>query len=423
MVRPFILRVGMPLLLCIASIAVWQLDLVSQDRTVPIRVGVLHSTTGTMAASEAPLIQAVEMAIKELNDEGGLLGRKIETVVVNPNSDPLAFAALAESLILRDQVDAIFGCWTSSSRKHVRPVMEKYDSVLFYPVQYEGLESSPNIVYTGSNPNQQILPALSWAKENLGQRFYVVGSDYVFPRVAGVIIRDHLVFLGAELAGESYIMLGDEKVSSVVNAIKAAQPDVIINTLNGSTNQAFFKELRLAGISAADVPTISFSVSESELPAYPSDDIAGDYLAWSYFQCLDTAQNQDFTRRYREFSGNAGIISDPMVASYFGVKLWASAVVVGRSPLASDALAHLPDRSFAAPAGLVYLDHSNHAWLPSMIGKIGPAGDVSIVWQSASPIRPVPFPFGKTNQEWTYLLDGLQAEWNGQWQNSLRVGG
>ena len=225
-------------------------------------MGVLHSLSGTMAISEKSVVDATLLAIGEINEQGGLLGRKIEPVVADGKSDWPTFASEAERLIAQEEVSTVFGCWTSASRKTVKPVFEKHDHLLFYPVQYEGLEACPNIVYTGAAPNQQIIPAVRWCFEHLGRKFFLVGSDYVFPRTANEIIRDQLRSLHGEIVGEQYILLGSEDVQDAVQSIVAAKPDVILNTINGDTNVAFFRELRAAGITPEKIPTMSFSIAD-----------------------------------------------------------------------------------------------------------------------------------------------------------------
>jgi urea transport system substrate-binding protein len=229
----------------------------------PIKVGVLHSLGGTMAASETVVVDATVFAIDEINRNGGLLGRPVKVVVGDGQSDPAIFAKEAERLIGEEQVSTVFGCWTSASRKTVKPIFEKHDHLLIYPVQYEGLETSPCIIYMGSAPNQQIIPAVRWAATNLKKKkVFLVGSDYVFPRTANEVIKDQLKLFGAQVVGEKYLPLGSQKVDPVVEAIRQSKPDMIMNTINGDTNTAFFHALRAAGIRPNDIPTLSFSVGE-----------------------------------------------------------------------------------------------------------------------------------------------------------------
>ena len=268
-----------------------------------LTVGVLHSLTGTMAYSESPVVDATLMAIDEINRRGGLLGRGVEALVVDGKSDWRGtFAANAEWLLTEKRVSAIFGCWMSAHRKCVVPVVERYDNLLLYPVQYAGPESSPNVFYTGSAPNQQIIPAVRWTFGFLNRlcRLFLVGSDYIFPRVANEIIRDQTTRIGGEVAGEMYIPSGSVEVKEVIAAIIAAKPELIINTINGDSNIAFFRSLRTAGITPERIPTLSFSIGENELRNL---DITGDYAAWNYFQSIEGAENRRFVKSFRNRYG------------------------------------------------------------------------------------------------------------------------
>ena len=229
-------------------------------------------------------------------------------------------------LITRERVSVIFGCWTSASRRAVKPVVEQHDHLLFYPVQYEGLEQSPNIVYTGAAPNQQIIPGVKWCFDHLGRRMFLVGSDYVFPRTANQIIRDQCAALGGEIVGEEYLPLGSQDVQDVVREIVRSRPAVILNTINGDSNRAFFRELRRAGITPRTTPVMCFSIAEQEIAALGAAGLAGNYATWSYFQSLDTRANDRFKGGISRKFGTGSVTDDPMEAAYFGVHLWARAV-------------------------------------------------------------------------------------------------
>jgi urea transport system substrate-binding protein len=399
--------------LAVAVLAVMTLALRTR---APIRIGVLHSLTGTMAISEKSVVDAVTLAVEEINRSGGLLGRQIEMVVADGQSNNEIFAREAERLIATEKVDVVFGCWTSGSRKTVRPVFEKRDHLLFYPVQYEGLESSPNIVYMGAAPNQQIIPAVRWAVRTKGRRFFLVGSDYVFPRAANAIIRDHLGPWRGQVVGEEYVRLGERDMSGVIKAIVAAKPEVILNTLNGDSNVAFFDALRAAGITAAAVPTISFSIAENELQSLPREKMAGDYAAWNYFQSIDTAINQQFVQAFKARYGAARATSDPLEAAYVGVHLWAAAVTSAGTTDVKKVRQAVADRSQRGPGGMVYVDPENrHTWKTVRIGQIRPDGQFDIVWSSEYPIRPVPYPPQRTVQAWEAMLQQLYASWGNRW--------
>lgn len=385
------------------------------ENSEPIKVGVLFSQTGTMRNSELPVLRSVLMAIDQINQEGGLLGRPLKPVIADGGSDPALFASGAEAL-LDDGVAVIFGCWTSSSRKAVIPVLETRDGLLFYPLQYEGVETSPQVVYAGASPNQQIIPAVSWAMEHLGTRVFLVGSDYVFPRVAHAIIRDQVEALGGEVVGEAYLPLGSDQVSEVIQVIKATQPTFILNTINGDSNQAFFRGLRAAGITPATIPVISFSLGESELSALSIPQAEGDYAAWTYFQTIDSAANRRFIRDYQTLHGADQVVSDPMEAAYSAVLLWAQAVRASGSTVPVSVRTELPRQSVEGPGGWVYLDaRSGHFFKTPRIGKIKADGQFEIIWESDVPVRPVPYPLFRTAGEWDDFTQNLYRTWGNQW--------
>ncbi len=382
----------------------------------PIRVGILHSLTGTMAASEKPVVDGCLLAIEQINANGGVLGRQVEAIVRDGASDPARFAREAERLISEDGVVAIFGCWTSASRKEVVPVVERLGGVLFYPVQYEGLETSPRVVYLGAAPNQQIIPAVSFTLEKLGKRVFLVGSDYVFPRVANAIIRDQVEAMGGEVVGEEYLPLGDRQVDEVVAAIAAAAPDAVLNTVNGDTNTTMFAAMRAAGITSERTPTVSFSIGEPELAAMDTGSLAGDFAAWNYFQSIDSPENRAFVEAYRAKYGADRLLSDPVEAGWIAVRVWADAVEESRDASADGALRGIGRRHLAAPHGPVSIDpRTQHAWKTARIGRIRADGEIEEVWSSGAALRPMPFPGWRLRQEWEALLADLRRGWDGRW--------
>jgi urea transport system substrate-binding protein len=385
----------------------------------PIKVGVLHSRTGTMAISEKPVIDATLFAIEELNAKGGVLGRKVEAVVEDGASDWPTFARKAEKLITQDKVSTLFGCWTSASRKTVKPVVEKHNHLLFYPLQYEGLEQSPNIVYTGAAPNQQIIPAIKWCCSFLKKkRLFLVGSDYVFPRAASVIIRDQATALGAEIVGEDYLPLGSVDMGTLIEKIQARKPDMIINTINGDSNVAFFRALRKAGLTSKILPTISFSISEEELSSLAPKAVQGNYAAWNYFQSIDLPENQNFVARFRARFGPERILSDPMEAAYIAVHLWAQAVASAGSDNVDAIRQAINDQSFQAPEGKVTIDpQSHHLSKFIRIGRITEAGRFEVFYCSDAPIKPIPYPATRSRADWDAVLTDLHLLWGGQWAN------
>ena len=412
-------KIVITIVIIISTFAGWQYFHLQKGLTgEPIKVGILHSFTGTMAISEKSVADATLMAIEEINQQEGLLGRKIEPIITDGRSDWPTFAREAERLITEKKVSVIFGCWTSACRKSVKPVVEKYNHLLFYPVQYEGLEQSPNIVYNGAAPNQQIIPAIKWCFDNLGKRFFLVGSDYVFPRTANAIMKDVIAALRGEVLGEEYILLGSKDVKEIVRKIARAKPDVILNTINGDSNVAFFKELRRAGITPEEIPTMSFSIAEEELRSLGPEEMIGDYAAWNYFQSIDSEENSDFVKRFKKKYGQSQVTDDPIEAGYFGVYIWAQAVKETGSPDVHATRKAVANQSFAAPEGMVYIDADNlHTWKIVRVGKIRADGQFDIVWSSEKPIRPVPYPIYRSISEWNKFLEDLYEGWGGRWAN------
>ena len=381
-----------------------------RDGKPAVRIGVLHSLTGTMAASETPLVDAIRLAVEEANEAGGLDGAKIEMVVEDCRSDAGYCAQRAEKLIVRDKVQALFGCWTSDCRKAVRPVVEKHRHLLFYPVQYEGLEQSPDIVYTGAAPNQQIIPMALWAMQQRGKRFYLIGSDYVFPRTANQMVKDVLLAQGGQLMGERYVPMGATDMDAVVQDIVRLRPDFVLNTLNGDGNRIFFRALHATGNTAEQIPVFSTSIAEVELTAMGTQLVAGHYAAWNYFQSVDSPENREFVARFKRRFGPQRVLDDPMEASYVGVQLWLNSVrELGTTDLVlvKTALAH---QSMLAPGGMLAVDFGNgHLWKSVRIGQALPDGQFRIVWESAGAVQPAPFPFYRSRPKWLAVQQALMG--------------
>ncbi len=391
--------------------------------TSPIRVGVLHSQSGTMKLSEDPVIDATLLAIDEVNAAGGVNGRKVVAVVADGQSDADVFAAEAERLLTREKVAVLFGCWTSSSRKAVRPVVERHGGLLFYPVQYEGLERSPAVVYLGHAPNLQLLPAVDFlVNGRKAKRIYLVGSDYVFPRTANAIIRDHIAAHHsgrAEVAGEEYRPLGDESWAKAVTAIAETRPDAILNTINGSSTFAFYRDLRakedLLGL--PHTPVLSVSITANELSALPPADVTGDLLAGTHFDLPD--QPNAFRDQFRKRFGVERPTTDMMVAAYVGVHLWAKAATAAGGTDPATVRAAVGGMSFDGPSGRVTVDADTyHLWQPVRIAEVLPTGGLRLVYaaDAGRPVRPEPFPPTRTPAAWEQFLKELQVEYNGKWQ-------
>lgn len=366
-----------------------------------IKIGVLHSLSGTMASSEAPLVDAVRLAVEEANQSGGLNGRTVEMIVADCRSDAAYCAQQAEKLVTQDGVQALFGCWTSDCRKAVKAVVEKHHHLLFYPLQYEGLEQSPNIIYTGAAPNQQIIPMALWALQQQGKRYYLIGSDYIFPHTANLMVKDVLLAQGGQLLGERYLPLGASDMAAVVREIAAQRPDFVLNTLNGDSNLHFFRTLRAAGIDAEKIPVFSTSIAEVELVAIGADLVAGHYAAWNYFQSVDSGENKAFVARFKQRFGRERVLDDPMEAAYIGVKLWADSVRNAGTADLTPVKNVLAQQSMAAPQGIVAVDfNTGHLWKIVRIGKARSDGQFDIVWQSEAIVHPAPFPFYRSRPEW-----------------------
>jgi urea transport system substrate-binding protein len=356
-----------------------------------VKVGVLHSLSGTMAISEVAVRDSTLLAIEEINAKGGVLGKKIEAVVEDGASDWPNFAAKAEKLITVDKTKVVFGGWTSSSRKAMLPVFEGLHSLLFYPVQYEGLEASPNIFYTGATTNQQIIPALDYLMEQGMKKVYLVGSDYVFPRTANKIIKAYAKANGMEILGEDYLPLGDTGVSTIVSKVLAAKPQVVFNTLNGDSNVAFFKELKAKGNTPDKIQTVSVSVAEEEVGGIGIDNIAGHLVAWNYYQTTNNARNTAFVKAFKAKYGANRVTADPIEAGYNSVYIWAAAVEKAKSFSVAKVKKAAKGLSLETPEGTVTVDKSNqHVAKTARIGKINSSGLIDEVWSSDKPIMPDP---------------------------------
>ncbi|WP_299414548.1 urea ABC transporter substrate-binding protein [Acaryochloris sp. IP29b_bin.148] len=369
----------------------------SQDSGSPsgdtIKVGILHSLSGTMAISEKSVVDAEKLAIKEINESGGVLGKQIEAVVEDGQSDWDKFSEKAKKLIDQDKVVTVFGCWTSASRKAVKPVFESKDHMLWYPVQYEGQECSKNIFYTGAAPNQQIEPSVDWLLEEYkGKPFFLVGSDYVFPRTANTIIKAQLEAKGGKVVGEEYIQLGSTDVTPVISKIQAALPEggVIYNSLNGDTNVAFFKQLQGKGLGPDKYPSMSVSIAEEEVKAIGVEYLKDHYAAWNYFQTVDSPESTKFVEAFKKEYGDDRVVNDPMEAAYIMVYLWKQAVEqAGTADDLEKVRAAAIGQEFAAPNGPVKVAGNHHISKTVRIGKIREDGLFEIVNSTDGPVEPI----------------------------------
>lgn len=361
-----------------------------KDETV--KVGLLHSLSGTMSISETSVRDAELLAISEINGAGGVLGKQIVAVQADGASDPQVFSAEARRLIQNEKVVTVFGCWTSASRKAVKPVVEEFYNLLWYPVQYEGMEASPNIMYMGASPNQQIVPAVDYCAENFGKKMFLVGSDYVFPQTANKIIKAQLAQLGGECAGEEYVPLGYSDFSDIIAKIQKANPNVILNTLNGDSNVAFFASLARAGITSKVIPVMSFSIAEEEVAKMDLDNLTGHLVSWNYYETTQTPRNEKFVSDYKEKYGDDRMTGDPIEAAYIAVYMWAAACEKAGSFDVEAVRVASKGLSFTAPEGTVTIDGGNqHLYKQVRIGKINDKGLIDEVWATPSAVKPDPY--------------------------------
>ncbi|HEY9633391.1 MAG TPA: urea ABC transporter substrate-binding protein [Coleofasciculaceae cyanobacterium] len=373
-----------------------------------IKVGILHSLSGTMAISEKSVVDAEKLAIKEINAAGGVLGKQIEAITEDGASDWPTFAEKAKKLIDQDKVVSIFGCWTSASRKAVLPVFEEKKHMLWYPVQYEGQECSQNIFYTGAAPNQQIEPSVDWLLQNKGKEFFLVGSDYVFPRTANTIIKAQLAAKGGKTVGEDYLPLGNTEVTAIIAKIKQALPNggVIYNTLNGDSNVALFKQLKGAGLGPDKYPSMSVSIAEEEVKAIGPEYLKGHYAAWNYFQTVDNATNKKFVEAFKKEYGSDRVTNDPMEAAYIAVYLWKQAVEKAKTTDLEPVRKAAVGQSFDAPEGRVTLEANHHISKFVRIGEVADNGLFKIVYSTDKAISPVPW------NQFVAETKGLACDWS-----------
>ncbi|PPD13156.1 MAG: urea ABC transporter substrate-binding protein [Methylophilus methylotrophus] len=361
-----------------------------------VKVGILHSATGTMAISETGSIQAEKLAIEQINAMGGILGRKIEIIQEDGASDWPTFAEKAKKLLEKDKVAAVMGCWTSASRKAALPVFEKDNGLLFYPTFYEGLEQSKNVFYTGQEATQQILAGLDWiAKEKKAKTFYLIGSDYIWPRTSMKIARKHIEqHLHGTVVGEEYIALGDTQFGSVINKIKLKKPDVIYAAVVGGSNVAWFKQLNAAGLNSSKQTMLTISVTEDEVLGIGGENLAGFYSAMKYFQSQDNPENKKFVEAFKKRWGKDAVIGDVTQAAYLGPWLYKAAVERAGSFDVDKVQAALPGYTFKdAPEGPVTVEANHHLTTKLRIGQWGKDGQAKVVYTSDY-IKPDPFPKG-----------------------------
>ncbi len=402
--RSFVKRLALTAALATAGLAIGTPAFAADT----IKVGVLHSLSGTMAISETVLKDVTLMTIDEINAKGGLLGKKLEAVVVDPASNWPLFAEKARQLITQDKVSVVFGCWTSVSRKSVLPVFEELNGLLFYPVQYEGEELSKNVFYTGAAPNQQAIPAVEYlmSKEGGGaKRWVLLGTDYVYPRTTNKILRAFLKSKGVADTDidEKYTPFGHSDYQTIVADIKkfsAGGKTAVVSTINGDSNVPFYKELGNQGLKATDVPVVAFSVGEEELRGVDTNPLVGHLAAWNYFMSLKNPANDVFKKQWAAYAkakklpgADRPLTNDPMEAAYVGIHMWAQAVTKAKSTDVDKVIAAMGGQTFAAPDGFtIKMDEKNHhLWKPVFIGEVQKDGQFNVVWKTKGPIRAQPW--------------------------------
>jgi urea transport system substrate-binding protein len=389
-----------------------------------IKVGILHSLSGTMAISETSLKDVALMAIEEINAKGGVLGKKLEPVVVDPASNWPLFAEKARELIEKQKVAVTFGCWTSVSRKSVLPVFEELNGLLFYPVQYEGEESSYNVFYTGAAPNQQAIPAVEYLMSEDGggaKRFVLLGTDYVYPRTTNKILNYFLKSKGINKKDimEAYTPFGHSDYQTIVADIKkfaAGKPTAVISTINGDSNVPFYKELANQGLKAEDIPVVAFSVGEEELRGIDTKPLVGHLAAWNYFMSIENSENKAFIKKWNAYvnkkklpGGSKRVTNDPMEATYIGIKMWAQAAEQAGTTNVDAVRQAIGGQTVKSPSGFeITMDAKNHhLHKPVVIGEIQEDGQFEVVWKTKGPIRAEAWsPFipdsAKKVADWTY---------------------
>ena len=374
-----------------------------------IKVGILHSLSGTMAISETSLKDVALMTIDEINAKGGVLGKKLEPVVVDPASNWPLFAEKARGLISQDKVAVVFGCWTSVSRKSVNPVFKELNGLLFYPVQYEGEELEKNVFYTGAAPNQQAIPAVEYLMSKEGgnaKRWVLLGTDYVYPRTTNKILRAFLKSKGVDDADimEDYTPFGHSDYQTIIAKIKTfssqGKKTAVVSTINGDSNVPFYKELGNSGLKATDVPVVAFSVGEEELRGVDTKPLVGQLAAWNYFESIKNPVNADFIKKYKAYAvakklpnANTVVTNDPMEATYVGIYMWKQAVEKAKSTDTDKVIAAMGGQTFKAPSGFTLeMDPKNHhLHKPVFIGEVQPDGQFKVVWKTKGPIKAQPW--------------------------------
>lgn len=382
-----------------------------------INFGIIHSLTGTYSISVLPVVNAELLAIEEINRKGGLLGYKINPIVVDGKSDWQIFKKETEELLSSKDIKAVIGCFASACRKEVLPIYQKYNKILIFPAQYEGVEESEHILYSGSVPNQQITPSIKWANDNLGKTFFIVSTDSIYQRVSNELIKSVLKVLDAKLLGEEYLLTDSLDTDKVAEKILKLNPAIIINNTVHKTNNALINSLTKYGVLPNKSKILLYKILETEVNKLDKkESLIGSYAVANYFQTLNIPENHEFIKNYKAKYGEQTVISDTMISAYSGIYLWAEAVTQAESFDTNSVRKALYSSTYPSPSGTYYVDsNSLNLWNEVYIGKLNKDFQFDIVWKSDKPIKPVLFPRYKTKKEWLDLEEKYYKENGNNW--------
>lgn len=391
------------------------------DRPQPIKIGILHSLTGGQASSEQAAVHGTLSAIEEINAHGGILGRQLEPILADGASKSERFGSEAENLIVHKHVAAIFGGWSVSSRKTIMPIIEKHNSLLFFPGQFAALETSPNIIYNAPTVNQQVIPAAAWAKATLGPNVYVIGSDFISSHAILEIIKQSKEQTGINIVGESFIPLGSKDVDAAIQEIQNLKPHAIINTIKGSSNYPFFKKLHEA-TTPSIIPTISLAIDESIIADIGIKYLAGHFLICNYFESIASENNKAFVAMMKKKFGAGKRISNATLTTYINVYMWSNAVKKTKTVTDIQKIKkQISSLSFMSPKGPIVVDPETfYEWQPVIIGRILNDGSCAVAWQSKYPLKPQPFPKFPPQAYWKDFLTKKYNEWGQKWERTVQ---
>jgi urea transport system substrate-binding protein len=400
----------------------WIATLIAETQP-PIVVGLIHSQTGPLAISERSLLDAEVLAVEEINARNLIPGRLVKVEKADGRSDPAAFADQARRMIEDRKADVIVGGLTAECRKAMLAVVEARDGLLLFPANFEGIERSNHVIYVGGSANQVVVPAVRWCFDGLkAKRFFVIGSEEISSRCSAEIAKDAIKASKGELLGESYQPLTGGDPSAMIDAIRQAKPEVVLNFLVGDSNVSFYASLKRTGLTSEKLPVVSFAIAEDELRRFPSGDLAGHYSGWSYFQSLDRKENVDFVRKFKARYGEDRVVSDSMVAAYNALMIWSQAAKEAGTGEAKVVLQHFDRQSLDAPEGIVTIDpESRIAWRPFHVGKARVDGQFDVVWSINKPVHPETYVATRTKFQWEALLNELKTRWGGRWSSSEAI--